>query len=112
MSYDALPLDSELEQALQNVMGVDALETEELQGFTLKRHSDTGIRYLVRDGEEGRGGKVLLESEKDRQAYEALAQTYLNRYPNLIDSMEEAYIWADLEIKGLAQHTKDGFLSM
>ena len=112
MSYDALPLDSELEQALRNVMGVDALETEELQGFTLKRHSDTGIRYLVRDGEEGRGGKVLLESEKDRQAYEALAQTYLNRYPNLIDSMEEAYIWADLEIKGLAQHTKDGFLSM
>ena len=111
MSYDALVLDHELKEDLQKVMGVDALETEELQGFTLKKHSGTGIRYLVRDGEEGRGGKVLLESAADQKKYEALAETYLNRYPNLIESKEEAYIWADLEIKGLAQHTKDGIIS-
>ena len=64
MSYDAMVLDGELKDALQNVMGVETLETEELQGFTLKTHSGTGIQYLVRDGEEGRGGKVLLQSQE------------------------------------------------
>ena len=112
MSYDALVLDNELKSDLQKIMGVDALETEELRGYTLKKHSGTGIRYLVRDGEEGRGGKVLLENAADQKKYEALAETYLNCYPNLIESKEEAYIWADLEIKGLAQHTKDGIISM
>ena len=112
MSYDAMVLDGELKDALQDVMGVETLETEELSGFTLKTHSSTGIQYLVRDGEEGRGGKVLLQSQADRERYEALAETYFNKYPNLIHDKNAAYIWADLEIKGLAQHTKDGIVSM
>ena len=112
MSYDAMVLDGELKDALQNVMGVETLETEELSGFTLKTHSGTGIQYLVREGEEGRGGKVLLQSEADREKYEALAETYFSKYPNLIHDKNAAYIWADLEIKGLAQHTKDGIISM
>lgn len=112
MSYEAMVLDGELKDVLQNVMGVETLETEEMQGFTLKTHSGTGLQYLVRDGEEGRGGKVLLQSEADRERYEALAETYFNKYPNLIHDKNAAYIWADLEIKGLAQHTKDGIVSM
>lgn len=112
MSYDAMVLDDELKDALQNVMGVQTLETEELQGFTLKTHSGSGIQYLVRDGEEGRGGKVLLQSQADIEKYEALAETYFNKYPNLVHDKNAAYIWADLEIKGLAQHTKDGIVSM
>ena len=112
MSYDAMVLDGELKDALQDVMGVETLETEELSGFTLKTHSGTGIQYLVREGEEGRGGKVLLQSEADREKYEALAETYFSKYPNLIHDKNAAYIWADLEIKGLAQHTKDGIVSM
>lgn len=112
MSYDAVVLDGELKDALQNVMGVETLETEELQGFTLKTHSGTGIQYLVRAGEEGRGGKVLLQSQADIEKYEALAETYFNKYPNLIHDKNAAYIWADLEIKGLAQHTNNGIVSM
>ena len=112
MSYDAVVLDGELKDALQNVMGVETLETEEMQGFTLKTHSGTGIQYLVRDGEEGRGGKVLLQSQTDIEKYEALAETYFNKYPNLIHDKNAAYIWADLEIKGLAQHTNNGIVSM
>ena len=112
MSYDAMVLDGELKDALQNVMGVETLETEELSGFTLKTHSGTGIQYLVRDGEEGRGGKVLLQSETDRERYEALAETYFNKYPNLVHDKNAAYIWADLEIKGLAQHTNNGIVCM
>ena len=112
MSYDAMVLDGELKDALQDVMGVETLETEELSGFTLKTHSGTGIQYLVRDGEEGRGGKVLLQSETDRERYEALAENYFNKYPNLIHNKNAAYIWTDLEIKGLAQHTNNGIVSM
>ena len=112
MSYDALVMDGELKEALQNVMGVEALETETLQGFTLKTHSGTGIQYLIRDGEEGRGGKVLLQSQSDIEKYEALAETYFNKYPNLVHDKNAGYIWADLEIKGLAQHTKNGIISM
>ena len=112
MSYDVLVMDGELKEALQNVMGVCTLETETLQGYTLKTHSGTGIQYIVKDGEEGRGGKTLLQSEADRKQFEKLAETYFNKYPNLIESKEEAYIWADLEIRGLARHTNNGIISM
>ena len=112
MSYDALVLDEELKDALQNVMSKEELETEELQGFTLQTHSGTGIQFLVRDGEAGRGGKVLLQSEADIAKYEALAEAYFNKYPNLIRDKNAAYIWADLEIKGLAQRTEQGIISM
>lgn len=112
MSYDALALDDELREGLQSVMGTDSLAVEKMQGFTLKTHAATGIQYLLRDGEEGRGGRVILQSPEDAAKYEELAQEYLNRYPNLIHSREEAHIWADFEIRGLAQHTKQGILSV
>lgn len=112
MSYDVLVMDNELKEDLQNVMGVRTLETETLQGYILKTHSGTGIQYIVKDGEEGRGGKTLLQSETDRKRFEELAETYLNKYPNLIESKEEACIWADFEIRGLARHTDSGIISM
>ncbi len=110
--YDAVVLDGELRAALQKVMGKEALETEPLQGFTLHTHAETGIQFLVRDGEKGRGGKVLLQSAADEAKYEALAQTYLSRYPNLVHDEQAARIWADLEIKGLARRTNQGIVSM
>ena len=112
MSYDALALDDELKEDLQSVMGVAELDTEKLSGYTLKTHAGTGIQYLLRDGEEWRGGKVLLQNEEDRRQYEALADSYLSKYPNLIDSWEEALIWADLEIRGMAERSESGFLSI
>ncbi|MDE5597287.1 MAG: hypothetical protein K2J04_05590, partial [Lachnospiraceae bacterium] len=112
MRMDVLVMDNELKEDLQNVMGVRTLETESLQGYTLKTHSDTGIQYIVKDGEEGRGGKTLLQSETDRKRFEELAETYFNKYPNLIESKDEACIWADFEIRGLARHTDNGIISM
>lgn len=112
MSYDALILDGELKEALQNVMNKESLEVEALQGFTLKTHYDTGIQYLIKNGEEGRGGKILLQNEADRKRYEELAEIYFNKYPNLIESREEGYIWADLEIKGMAKRTDQGIISL
>lgn len=112
MSYDALVLDDELKDALQNVMDKDSLDVETLQGFTLNTHSGTGIQYLVKDGEEGRGGKVLLQNEADWKRYEELAEMYFDKYPNLIESREEGFIWADLEIRGMAKRTDQGIISI
>lgn len=112
MSYDALVLDEEMKADLCGIMGVDSLETETLQGFSLKTHTPTGIQYLLKDGEEGIGGKILLQSEEDVKKFEALAEIYLNKYPNLIKDQNAAYIWADFEIRGLAQHTEHGILSI
>ncbi|MCH5272516.1 MAG: hypothetical protein J1E35_02470 [Lachnospiraceae bacterium] len=112
MCYDVLVLDEELKGALRDVMGKEEPETEELRGYTLHRHPGTGIRYLVRAGEEGRGGKVLLQSEEDFAEYEKLAETYLNKYPDLIRDKTAAYIWAGLEIRGLAQRAEHGILSI
>lgn len=112
MSYDALVLDEEMKEDLCAVMGIDFLEKETLQGFSLKTHTGTGIQYLLKDGEEGRGGKVLLQSDEDVRKYEALAETYLHKYPNLIKDQYTSYIWADFEIRGLAQHTEHGILSV
>lgn len=112
MSYDALVLDDELKDALQNVMDKDSLDVETLQGFTLNTHSGTGIQYLVKDGEEGRGGKVFLQNEADRKRYEKLAKMYFDKYPNLIESREEGFIWADLEIRGMAKRTDQGIISI
>lgn len=112
MWYDALVLDQELKEDLRHVMGTDSLATEPLQGYSLKTHAGTGIQYLIRDGEEGRSGKVLLQSEADHEKYEALAETYLSKYPNLIESKDEAYIWASFEIRGMAARTEHGILSI
>lgn len=108
--YNALLLDDELKQDLQNFIGKDTLEQEELQGYTLKKHSDTGIFYLVRDGEEGRGGRILFQGEEDEKKYETLANTYLSQYSNLIHTKEEASFWASAEIRGLAERTNQGIL--
>ncbi len=110
--YDALVLDRELKEDLQHIMGVNALESEPLQGYTLKTHAGTGIPYLIRDGEEGRGGRVLLQNEADACKYEELADIYLQKYPHLIESREEAYIWASFEIRGMAMRTESGIISI
>ncbi len=112
MSYDAMIFDDELKESLQNIMGKEQFETEPLKGFQLKQHSGTGIQYLLRDGEEGRGGRVLLQTAEDQRKYDELAEAYMNKYPNLIKDQNAAYIYADLEIRGLAERTNQGILSI
>lgn len=112
MSYDAIPLDNELKSAFANMLGVDNLETKELQGYSVKTHSGTGIQYLQKDDEVGKGGKLLIRSEADQKAFEELADIYATKYPNLIKDNNAALIYAELEIKGLAQHTPNGIITM
>ncbi len=111
-AYDALVLNKELEEDLKNAMGVEKIETVPLTGYTLNTHSETGIQYIIRDGEEGRGGKVLFQNSVDEARYEALAESYYKKYPNLVADKAAGYIYADLEIRGLVERSGNGIVSI
>ena len=108
--FDAIPMDEELENGLAEAMGVENIPEVTLEGYYIGTHAGTGIQYVMRPGDEGRGGKVLLRNERDVAKYNALAEEYYNRYPNLINSQEEGRIWASFEIVGMAERTETGFV--
>ncbi len=110
--YDAIPVDAELENGLAEAIGVDEIPEVELEGYYIGTHAGTGIQYVMRPGDEGRGGKVLLRNAADEARYNALAEEYYNRYPNLIESQEEGRIWASFEILGMAERTDSGIVSV
>ena len=110
--YDAIPVDAELENGLAEAIGVDAIPEVGLEGYYIGTHAGTGIQYVMKPGEEGRGGKILFKSEADVARYNALAEEYYTRYPNLIESQEEGKIWASFEILGMAERTASGIVSV
>lgn len=112
MSYDAIALNEELKNALAKATGIEELETLELKGFSIKTHPGTGLQVLMREGDEGRGGKTLIRSEADQKAFDRLVDEYATQYPNLISDGTAAAIYADLEVRGLAQHTPNGIFTM
>lgn len=111
-AYDAIPMTAELKEDLCKVLDTDYLESEELKGYSIKTHSETGIQYVLRDGEEGRGGRILIRNEVEQQRFDALAEKYMKKYPNLISDSNAAVIYADLEIRGLAKSTETGIVTM
>lgn len=111
-AYDALILDHELISGFEKSMRVEKLSQETLTGFTLNRHVETGIHYLVKSGDEGRGGRLLINSDEELAAIDELAETYLRDYPNLVSNKEVAQINAVLEVVGLMQRTPNGIVSV
>ena len=110
--YDAIPVDAELENGLAEAIGVDDIPEVELEGYYIGTHSRTGIQYVMRPGDEGRGGKVLLRNAADVARYNALAEEYYNRYPNLVTSLEFGRIYASFEICGMQERTATGFVNI
>ena len=108
--YDAIPVDAELENGLAEAIGVDDIPEVELEGYYIGTHSRTGIQYVMRPGDEGRGGKVLLRNAGDVAKYNALAEEYYNRYPNLVTCQESGRIYASFEICGMLERTETGFV--
>ena len=108
--YDALPVDAELENGLAEAIGVDDIPEVALEGYYIGTHAGTGIQYVMRPGDEGRGGKVLLKDASDVAKYNALAEEYFNRYPNLVTSPEYGRIYASFEICGMMERTPTGFV--
>ena len=110
--YDAIPVDAELERGLAEAIGVEVIPEVELEGYYIGTHAGTGIQYVMRPGDEGRGGKVLLRNERDVAKYNALAEEYYNHYPNLVSSQEYGRIYASLEICGMMERTETGILKI
>ena len=110
--YNVIPVDEELKLALKGAMRVDELPTEELSGYSIRTHQGTGIQYVMRPGDEGKGGKVLLRNAADEARYNALAEEYFNRYPNLVSSQEYRRIYASLEICGIMERTATGIVKI
>lgn len=110
--YDAIPVTDELEQGLAEALGVEKLPEEELTGYYIGTHADTGIQYVMRPGDEGRGGKVLLQSEADVVKYNALAKDYYTKYPNLVSNQEAGEIYASFEICGMMERTPTGIVKI
>ena len=108
--YDAIPVDAELENGLAQAIGVDDIEEVSLEGYYIGTHARTGIQYVMKPGDEGRGGKVLLRDAADVAKYNALAEEYYNRYPNLVTSQESSRIYASFEICGMMERTETGFV--
>ncbi|MBQ6887827.1 MAG: hypothetical protein IJN54_09980 [Lachnospiraceae bacterium] len=108
--YDAIPVDAELENGLAEAIGVDEIPEVELEGYYIGTHAGTGIQYVMRPGDEGRGGKVLLRNAADVAKYNALAEEYFNRYPNLVTSQEFGRIYASFEICGMMERIETGFV--
>ena len=108
--YDAIPVDAELENGLAEAIGVDEILEVELEGYYIGTHAGTGIQYVMRPGDEGRGGKVLLRNAADVAKYNALAEEYFNRYPNLVTSQEFGRIYASFEICGMMERIETGFV--
>ena len=110
--YDAMILDKELISGFARSMGMRELEQETLTGYTLNKHIWTGIRYLVKDGQEGMSGKLLISSDIEKRAFDNLAEIYQNTYSNLVSTQEIAENKASSEILGLLERTEDGILSI
>ena len=110
--YDAIPVDAELENGLAEAIGVDDIPEVELEGYYIGTHSRTGIQYVMRPGDEGRAGKVLLRNAGDVAKYNALAEEYYNCYPNLVTSPEFGRIYASFEICGMQEWTATGFVNI
>jgi len=110
--YDAIPVDAELENGLAEAIGVEDISEVELEGYYIGTHAGTGIQYVMRPGDEGRGGKVLLRNAADVAKYNALAEEYYTRYPNLVTSQEAGRIYASFEICGMQERTTTGFVNI
>ncbi len=108
--YDAIPVTDELERGLAEAMDVEKLPEEELTGYYIGTHAGTGIHYVMRPGDEGRGGKVLLQSDADVAKYNALAKEYYTKYPNMVSNQEAGKIYASFEICGMMERTSTGIV--
>lgn len=110
--YDAIPVTDELEHGLAEAMGVESIPEEELTGYYIGTHAGTGIQYVMRPGDEGRGGKVLLQNQADVAKYNALAEDYYTKYPNLVSRPEFGRIYASFEICGMMERTSTGIVKI
>lgn len=106
-------VDEELEETLRTCLNKsgNTLPETQLQGYTVNTNSQTGIKYLTRNGQEGKGADILLLTESDRKKFEEIAQAYL-KYPNIAENKSVAEIRAAMEITGNSKRCENGVLTL
>ena len=109
--YDAIPVTEELESALSEAIGVEEVPHQPLEGYYIGTHAGTGIKYVMRPGDEGRGGQVLLCNAVDEARFKDLSEEYERRYPNLMSSSIGGAFYASLEIRGMAHRGANGIIT-
>lgn len=107
--FNMVAVDEELENGIKDALGVEELEEKELTGFTVHNDGNTGVSYITANGYESRGGLIVFD-EQANQRLNSLAQEYLDKYPNLVKTFNEAWFYATFEVRGLAKRTSDGIM--
>lgn len=105
--FTMMTVDDELEAGLKEALGVDELEEKELTGFTVHTDQKTGIKYVTANGYESRGGYLVLDKEA-KQKLDSMAKEFLEQYPNLAKTYNEAWFYATFEVRGLLKRTSNG----
>lgn len=107
--FNMVAVDEELENGIKDALGVEELEEKELTGFTLHNDGNTGVSYITANGYESRGGLIVFDAQAN-QRLNSLAQEYLDKYPNLVKTFNEAWFYATFEVRGLAKRTSEGIM--
>ncbi len=105
--FTMLTVDDELEAGLKEALGVDELDEKELTDFTVHTDQKTGIKYVTANGYESRGGLLVLDKEA-KQKLDSMAKEFLEQYPNLAKTYNEAWFYATFEVRGLLRRTPNG----
>ena len=105
--FTMMTVDDELEAGLKEALGVDELDEKELTGFTVHTDQKTGIKYVTANGYESRGGAICMDNEA-KQKLDSLAKEFLEQYPNLAKTYNEAWFYATFEVRGLLKRTPNG----
>ena len=105
--FTMMVVDEELEAGLKKALGVNELEEKELTGFTVHTDQKTGIRYITADGYESRGGLLVMDEEA-KQKLDSMANEFLEQYPNLVKTYNEAWFMATFEVRGLLKRSSNG----
>lgn len=107
---EAVKVDGELEEALQEFMGVEEIKESSLNaGYEIIKDDFTGIETLMPKGNVLQGIS-FIENEEQNEKLEILAQKYLKEYPNIVKDLEEAKTYAMAEVKGRCWSTSNGIL--
>ena len=109
--YRMVQVGDELEDALKQALDTDTIKEQSLTGFQVHTDQKTGINYITANGYESRGGQLLLD-DVGREKLTFLASEFMNQYPQLINSMDEAIMYAAFEITGVAKRTDDGIMML
>ncbi|SHL16879.1 hypothetical protein SAMN02745136_04242 [Anaerocolumna jejuensis DSM 15929] len=109
--YCLVQVSDELEGALKKALNTDSLKQTELSGFQVHTDRKTGINYITANGYESRGGLLLL-NDAGREKLISLADEFMEKYPNLASSIDEAIMYAAFEITGVAKRTENGIMML